>query len=242
FRAYVPGDDPRFIDWKAYARLDRVYLRLFLEERSLNVYLMLDVSGSMGFGKLDLGRAVALSLAHIALLSYDSVVLIPFSERPGHPARTSGRRGIFKLMSIAGMFEPSGRTDLRRSLAGFLNMRWEPGLLILISDLLDPAVPEALKIPLLGGFELDVIQVLSAEEIDPKPSGALTLVDAETDERREVVLDEASIERYKRRMERFLRGIEEFCASKGVRYALIRTDEPVERAVFGRLRRAGIVI
>src|SRR3954447_12513570 len=123
YRNYVVGDDLRFLDWNLYARLDKLFLRLFMEEEDLHFYVLLDNSLSMSFGtptKLHYAKQVAAALGFIGLVNLDRVMMEAFNDRlvQSLPA-LRGRRSLWRLMDFLGKLEPSGPSDLARSLRTF---------------------------------------------------------------------------------------------------------------------------
>src|SRR6202051_742303 len=123
YRNYVVGDDLRFLDWNLLARLDRLFIRLFLEEEDLHVYLLIDNSLSMDFGtptKLHYARQVAAALGFIGLVNMDRVVIEAFNERltQSLPA-VRGRRSVFRMLDFLQKLEPAGPSNLRESLRTF---------------------------------------------------------------------------------------------------------------------------
>src|SRR6476660_6779487 len=123
YRNYVKGDDLRFLDWNLYARLDRLFIRLFMEEEDLHFYVLIDNSLSMDFGtpsKLHYAKQVAAALAFIGLVNMDRVVLEVFNDRVTQslpPLR--GRRSLWRLMDFLQKLEPAGPSDLRRAMRNF---------------------------------------------------------------------------------------------------------------------------
>src|SRR5579884_721666 len=116
----VVGDDLRFLDWNLYARLDRLFIRLFMEEEDLHVYILIDNSLSMDFGtptKLHFARQVAAALGFIGLVNMDRVVIEAFNDRLTQSLPPSrGRRSLWRLMDFLQKIEPAGPSDLRRAL------------------------------------------------------------------------------------------------------------------------------
>src|ERR687884_649648 len=117
YRNYVVGDDLRFLDWNLYARLDRLFLRLFMEEEDLHFYILLDNSLSMDFGtpsKLRYAKQVAAALGFIGLVNMDRVVIEAFNDRltQSMPA-VRGRRSLWRLMDFLQKIEPAGPSDLK---------------------------------------------------------------------------------------------------------------------------------
>src|SRR6188472_280355 len=163
-RPYTAGDDFRHIDWKAYKRLGRLLLRLFDEERDLPIYLMLDVSRSMSEpAKFDMARRIAAALCYIGLVHLDRLTIIPFGSGLGHessPGRGKGK--IFRVFEALEQLETSGPTDLRESCKVFASRPRQLGLVVIISDFLDPGGFEhGLKILRTLGHDVFAVQITS---------------------------------------------------------------------------------
>src|SRR3954447_1543759 len=181
YRNYVVGDDLRFLDWNLYARLDRLFIRLFMEEEDLHFYILLDNSLSMDFGtpsKLRYAKQVAAALGFIGLVNMDRVVVEAFNDRLVQslpPAR--GRRSLWRLLDFLQKIEPAGPSDLRRALRTFSLKCSGKGIVVLLSDLMDKGgYEDALRYLVARQLNIYVIQVLSQEEIDPEVVGDLRLV------------------------------------------------------------------
>src|SRR5689334_3193634 len=141
-RPYTPGDDYRLIDWKAYGRLNHLLLRLFDEEQDLPIYLMLDVSASMAEpAKFDMARRIAAALCYIGLAHLDRLTIVPFGSelrRESSPGRGKGR--IFRVFDTLEQLEAGGPTDLRAACKAFASRPRQRGLVVVISDFLEPGV------------------------------------------------------------------------------------------------------
>src|SRR5438128_8685396 len=138
YRNYVVGDDLRFLDWNLYARLDRLFIRLFMEEEDLHVYVLLDNSLSMDFGaptKLHYAKQVAAALGFIGLVNMDRVVMEAFNDRliQSLPA-VRGRRSLWRVMDFLQKIEPAGPSDLKTALRNFSIKCSGKGIVILLSD------------------------------------------------------------------------------------------------------------
>src|ERR1700730_9036802 len=123
YRNYVVGDELRFLDWNIYARLYKLFIRLFMEEEDLHFYLLIDNSLSMDFGKptkLHFAKQVAAALGFIGLVNLDRVVIEAFNERLTQtlPA-IRGRRSLFRMLDFLHKLEPAGPSNLRDSLKAF---------------------------------------------------------------------------------------------------------------------------
>src|SRR5262245_56168760 len=143
YRNYVVGDDLRFLDWNLYARLDRLFLRLFMEEEDLPFYILIDNSLSMDFGtptKLHYAKQVAAALAFIGLVNMDRVVVEAFNERltQSLPA-VRGRKSLWRVLDFLTKIEPAGPSNLRESLRTFSIKSSGKGIVVLLSDFMDKA-------------------------------------------------------------------------------------------------------
>jgi len=241
YREYVPGDDFRRIDWALYGRLEKLFIKLYVEEEDLYVYILLDRSESMGFGspsKLLYAKRLAAALGHIALCNLDRVGVIPFStqlERSYGPSR--GRNSVFRLFDYLGRIEAGGETRLSACMRSAALKIKQPGLVIVISDFLDRESYRTGLTALLGrGFDIGVIQVLDQAELEPDLVGDLRLVDAETGEEREVTIGGGLLRRYRRTVDAYCGELKQWCVSHGATYALASTATPFEDLVLHALR------
>src|SRR6059058_275059 len=137
YRNYVVGDDLRFLDWNLYARLDRLFLRLFMEEEDLHFYVLIDNSLSMDFGtptKLHYAKQVAAALGFIGLVNLDRVLVEAFNDRlvQSLPA-VRGRRSLWRLMDFLQKLEPAGPSDLKKALRSFSIKCSGKGIVVLLS-------------------------------------------------------------------------------------------------------------
>lgn len=246
FRPYVPGDDIRYVDWNIYSRLDRLMLKLFVEEEDLCLHLLIDSSASMGFGtpsKLEYALKVAAALGYIGLSNFERVAIGLFSNGLGRLLRPRRGRGqIFPLFSFLEHVRPQGRTDLSASLTAYALWAKTPGLAILISDLLDPgSYQEGIMALLKRRFEVFLFHLVSPEELHPPLSGDLRLIDAELEEAKEVTVDPILLSRYRRNLEAFFQGVEAFCVRNQVGYVRASTAVPFEDLLLKHLRQGGLL-
>jgi uncharacterized protein (DUF58 family) len=244
FRNYTPGDDYRLIDWNAYARLDRFMLRLFVAEEELPLSLFLDLSGSMDWGRPNKALAakrLAGAIAYVALAALDRVRLTVFAEGPtsgGAPYR--GRHAAQALFARIQSFPVGGPTDYERLVWPIARQR--PGMTVLITDGLgespiDPAIT-ALR---LARQEGAVLQLLAPQEVEPDWTGDARLRDAETGVEREFTATPATQAAYRTALTRRTDGIERGAVRRGLRFARLISDQPVEDMVQRTLRRVGLL-
>ncbi|HTI53246.1 MAG TPA: DUF58 domain-containing protein [Verrucomicrobiae bacterium] len=241
FRPYGIGDDLRYVDWNVYARLDRLYLKLFVDEEDLCLHLLIDASASMGFGapsKLDHAARLAGALGFVGLVGLERVGVGVLRERMAEgfsPAR--GRSQVLPLMNFLGRLTPGGSTSLNEGLAAYALRSREAGLAVLISDLMDPAGYErGLKALLERRFDVHVIHVLAPDEMNPGFGGDLRLLDAESDELRDLTLDGEALRGYHQRLREFLERAEQFCRGNEIAYHRVVTETPVEEFMLRQLK------
>ena len=238
-RPYAAGDDYRHIDWKAYKRLNRLLLRLFDEERDLSIYLMLDVSRSMAEpAKFDMARRVAAALCYVGLVHLDRLTIVPFGRGLGHessPGRGKGR--IFRVFDALESLEASGPTDLRESCKAFASRPRQLGLVVIISDFLDPGGFEAgLKILRTLGHDVFVVHVTSERDRDPGVFGTVRFVDVETGEVREVEVTPRLAAAYVEASTAHGTALEHFCGRYDIGYVRADAERPFEDVVLRTFR------
>jgi uncharacterized protein (DUF58 family) len=245
-RDYVPGDDIRYLDWNIYGRLDRLFIKLFEEEEELTVCLLVDCSQSMAHGlpeKFRYARQVAAALGVIALGTDDRVGVFPFDRelRAALPP-LRGRRNALRLISWLGALEAGSGTGLAASLSAFAAAAPPRGVVILISDLLDPAgYADALRSVAGRRADVHLIHILSPDELEPTLAGDLRLVDCEDGGTVDVTVGGAILESYRRTVAQFRAGVREACSRFGIQALFASTGTPVDQLILGYLRARRLV-
>lgn len=264
-RPYTPGDDLRRVDWPIAGRSERLFLKLYEEERDLPVHLLLDASASMRWQpedgttgrptKFDAARRLTAALAYVGLNRHDPVGIsalvnggVAAAELGAGRGRGHFRRALDYLNRLDGVGDADvaagGATDLRNSLRAFGQRRARRrGLAFLLSDCFDPADGhlEGIDYLLHARFEVRLIQVLDPAEIDPSLRGDLRLRDVENVlSPLEVTADDALLRGYRRELDRFQTTLRAHCLRRGVDLFETRTDVPTGDAVLGLLR-AGLL-
>ena len=246
FRNYVPGDDLRFIDWNTYARLDRLFLKLFQEEEDLHFYALIDASLSMDFGtptKLYYAKQLAAALGFVGLKRADRVKIETLGQPAGRPGPVlRGRSSMWRMLEYLDGLAPGEPTTLAEGVKNFVLRNPGQGVLVLISDLMDKhGYQEALRYLVARQMDVYVIQVLSAEEIDPDVKGDLRLIDCEDSDVAEISVSAPLIERYKRTLAAFTEEVRSFCSRRGINYLLANNQLPVHDLISSYLRSRGLV-
>lgn len=244
FRSYVAGDDLRLIDWNLYARLDQLFLKLFLEEEDLHFHALVDASESMNFGdptKLRVAKQLAAALGYVGLCHGDRVRVAGLGPAGARAPVLRGRGQLWQMLQYLDSLEAGQNVSLEAGLRDFV-LRAGTGVVVLISDLMDKRGFEA-ALRLLIGRRMDVvvIHVLAAEELEPPLRGDLRLVDAEDDDIAEVTLNEYALKRYRETVANFLDSVRGFCGRRSITYLMARNDTPVEELITGYLLRRGVL-
>jgi uncharacterized protein (DUF58 family) len=246
YRDYALGDDLRALDWNIYARLDRLFVKLFVEEEDVTVHVLLDGSASMEGGapdKLLFAKRAAAALAYVGLASYDRVQLAVLQKGVARrfPAiRGSGR--IFQVLADLSSVKPAaGPTDLAAAVRHYAAQITQRGPLLLISDLLDPNVERAISELAGTRCEVAVLHTLSSDELDPPLEGDLRLVDRETGESVDITADLFTLDDYRARLAQWQASLDEFCTKRRVAYVPTPTTLPLADLVFAELRRRRVV-
>ncbi len=246
FRNYVPGDDLRFLDWNLYARLDKLFLKLFLEEEDLHFFALIDASTSMDFGtptKLHYAKQLAAALGFIGLIRADRIKVEALGgalKEAGPVLR--GRRNLWRLLEYLDGIQPGLNVPLAESVKNFCLRSTGKGILVLLTDLLDKSgYEQALRVLLAQKMDVFVIHILSPEELNPDLQGDLRLVDSEDADTAEITVSRPLLDRYQQTLAAFLTGARDYCNRRGMTYIPVNTRIPVADVVTKYLRQRGLV-
>jgi len=244
YREYVPGDDPRYLDWRVLARSDRYFIKQFDAETNLNCYLLLDCSGSMDFStvgmtRLDYGASLAAAIALLMIRQGDHVGLVGFDSavRQWIPPRGNARHfgGILEALENSA---PGKDTDLPAVLHEIAEKIRRRSMVIIISDFFDnlEEVLNGLEHFRHRHHEVVALHLVDDAEID-FPYERVTLFEG-MERGEEIVADPRVVaEGYRLRFRRFLDDIRRGCMQKGVDYELMRLSQPFDRALTNFLAR-----
>jgi uncharacterized protein (DUF58 family) len=241
-RTFHHGDDLRAVNWRAYLRLEKLFLKMFQVEPRVPVRLLLDSSGSMtahGGWKFNYARKLAAALCYVGLVRLDSIAIHGFSNRLARRIFSTGGRHRFPgVMDALAALEPGGPTSYQAVVRDFIGAYSQRGLVIVISDFLDDnGCERALQYLADFGHELMLLQIWAEEDRTPPWTGELELHDAETGAALELDFDEAARTRYTRAFDEYSSGIETMAMRSGGRYAGIATSQSLESVLFGELIR-----
>jgi uncharacterized protein (DUF58 family) len=246
YRHYVSGDDLRRVDWNVYGRLNSLYLKLTEASENVAVHLLLDTSQSMDWGqpsKLLYGRQLVAALGYLALARFDAVTAAAFSDElhERYPL-TRGKNQVLSLLSFLNDLSVGGQTDLDASIATYTATRLEPGIAVLVSDLLSAdGQQNAVARLLRAGLDVTVIHLLHSEEIHPTVGGELELVDSETGEIVEITVGQEAVRGYEERLHEWADSLRSAFLAMSVNYVLVDTGTPLESLLLHDLRQRRLV-
>jgi uncharacterized protein (DUF58 family) len=249
YRAYVPGDDLRHVDWNLFARTERCYLKRYRGETNSQLVVLLDASNSMQYTsgppkKMDYARFIAASLFYLAIRNQrDAAGLIVFDDEVREYVRPSTRQGqLARLFAGLEQAEPRARTDFGKPLLYFQNLLHRRGIAIVISDFYEEPekIVRAIEPLRFHGNDVVLFHILDPEEIRPVLKGPALLVDLETDQEIEVI-PEYTKTTYRAKMEAHIEQLRSRTRAAGMDYRLLVTDQPLDEALreYLTLRQAG---
>jgi len=246
YRNYVVGDDLRFLDWNIYARLERLLLKLFMEEEDLNITVLFDVSKSMDWGDPHKGlyiQRVAAALAYIGLVNYDRVSLYGYNSNLVHEMRgVRGRRLVSQVIKFLQNIQFEGHSDLTAVAKRFALRHTGKGVVIVLSDFFDKGgYADGIRYLLSRDLDLYCIQVLSPEEIDPTLVGGLKLRDIEDEDTAEVTISKPLLDKYKANLKSYCSELKDYCTRRGICYLFTSTRVEFDTLVLAYLRQRGLL-
>lgn len=243
-RHFHHGDDLRAINWRAYMRLEKLFLKMFQVEPRVPVRLLLDTSDSMSTGtsdKFEFARKLTAALCYVGLVRLDTICIQPFRDHLLESFGCGGGRHRFMpVVDYLSRLEHKGHTDFLQVAREFVGNYPQRGLVIVISDFLDENDPEKpLQYLAEFGHELMLVQVWSEEDRVPPWDGELDLVDAETGMHLEMALDAESRASYTEAFDAYSRRLQALAQRNGGRYAGLSTSTTLEDAIFGPVLNSG---
>lgn len=245
FRPYTPGDDLRFLDWNLYGRLEKLFLRIFLEEEDLHVHLLVDNSKSMDYGtptKLRYAKQVAAALGFVGLANMDRVNVFSVGGTAATSPTYRGRASLWRMVKYLDGIEPSATGDLNRALRSFSLRATGRGVAVILSDFLDKGgYEEGLKYVASRNLDVYAVQILADEEVNPPFTGDLKLTDLEDEDEAEVTISSPLLERYRKTLAAYRGALNGFCTRRGMSYLFTTNQVPFEKLVLGYLRSRGLL-
>jgi uncharacterized protein (DUF58 family) len=245
YRTYASGDDLRQLDWNAYARLERLFVKLFVEEEDVTVHVLVDASRSMDFGepnKLDAARRAAAALGYLGLAGMDRVSVAFLGDGRATALKPMrGKRRAAELFRFLAEPRSERRTGLAAAARDYASRMRGSGPLLLISDLMDPGYLDALRDLAGTRSQLSVLHLLAPEELEPVVSADARLVDSESGQGIEVSGDDDLVDRYRDRLAEWQAEIAAFVGKRGGAYVVVPSDLELADLLFDVLRRRRVI-
>jgi uncharacterized protein (DUF58 family) len=256
-RPYVIGDDPRFIDWNIYGRLDRLFLKLFLEEEDLSLHIVVDCSESMACGepeKFLLAQQLCAALGYIGLINLNRVTMSAVGLAPeiedAEPAggvrsairNLRGRRRASEMGAWICNLAPEGGSRFDDAARRIALTRQGKGVMVVLSDFFfKEGYEQGLRMLVGRGYDLFCVQILSPQELEPEIGGDLRLKDVEDADTAEVTISAPLLSRYKANMAAYCDQLRTFCARRDMTFLSVRSDTPADVIVLDYLRSRGML-
>lgn len=250
YRHYTHGDDLRFVDWNIYARLDRLFLKMFMEEEDLSLVVAIDASRSMDWGnpsKFVFSQRLAMALGYIGLVNHNRVSLFAYNSEQVLPLPSlRGRRRTQEMGNWLLDLQPTGDGGFSEAMRSIALGRQGKGIMVILSDfLLKEGYEKGLRyLGGTGGYDTFCIQVLSPEEIDPGANGLagdLRLTDIEDDDVAEVTVSAPLLKKYKANLDAYCGRLREFCVRRGMTHMTIDTSIDMTTLLLDYLRKRGLL-
>ena len=246
YRNYVIGDDLRFIDWNIYGRLDRLFLKLFLEEEDLSLYVILDVSKSTDYGEPNKAmyiKRVAAALGYIGLVNYNRVSITAMADTiVAETGAMRGRRRVTQMIDFVSKLQPAGGSHFAESCKRFALAHRQKGVCVVLSDFFDKGGYEnGLRYVAGGKYDLFCVQTLSPQEIEPDLQGDLKLRDMEDDDLAEVSITQPLMKQYKANLNAYCLAVKDYVTRRGGTYLFTSTAVPFDTLVLNYLRERGLL-
>ncbi|MBX3380276.1 MAG: DUF58 domain-containing protein [Phycisphaeraceae bacterium] len=265
-RPYVSGDDLRHIDWNIFGRLDKLFLKLFLEEEDLSLHVVLDASASSDCGepnKFHFMQRCAMALGYVGLVNLNRVAATVMSgvdadapdEKPKSDGRTSptvspvralrdlrGRRRVHDLARFLCSVRPGGVLNFRTAAERIALSRRGKGVMVIFSDFFfKDGYEDGLRLLAGHGYDLILVQVLSPQELEPPIKGDLRLKDIEDSDTAEVTISAPLLKRYQANLAAYCQKLREFALRRDMALLTVKSDTPVDSLVADQLRRLGVL-
>jgi len=235
YREYSIGDDFKRIDWNAYGRFEKLFIKLFMEEREAPIHIFLDNSKSMDWGepnKSIASRRLAAALSYISLCSYDRVSLVCMNDVVDKfKSDLRGKNSFSQILNLMDSLEYKGTTDIFNTVSKY-NLKSGKGISIVISDFFTKGnLLDMINYLQFKKQEVYICHILAPQEVEPEIGMSLRLIDIESGEFRDVTSSPALVKTYKKVYKRFITNIEDTCKGRGVNYMFMESSVPPEKMV-----------
>ncbi|MEY8321011.1 DUF58 domain-containing protein [Lachnospiraceae bacterium 46-61] len=238
YREYRIGDDLRRIDWNSYARFEKLYMKIFLEEKQASINLFVDSSNSMFEGNKSLySKGLAASIAYIALKNMDKVNLFGWSDGlQQKKLNTHTSNQFMDVVQFLNELEQKGKTSFTKTIKECGSLPLGRGISFVFSDFLtEDNWKESMKLLQYKKQEIMLVWVLGQQDVMPSQKGSLRLVDKETKEARDLELTADVLKNYQKALESYEANIREFCKKRGIVFVKAVDDMPLLKVLHNML-------
>ena len=241
FKAYVPGDDFRHIDWKIYARTDKFYIRRFEQERNMTVHILIDSSSSMDFGtgkhtKFEYAAEVGLGFAYLAQKNNERFNINTFTDSVSNVRPARGMNQFMTIFDSLSRHKVEGKSDFLKSMDEYKSRITSRSLIVLISDFLYDLNEVREVLARYRKSNVYVIQVLDIEERDLRILGDLILEDAETKEKMRTFVSARMKQTYQDRLAQHIAALKKLCEEGDASFISVSTNTPIFEAFYHMLK------
>jgi hypothetical protein len=245
YRKYHLGDDLRYVDWSVYGRLDKLFIKLFHAEKGQTAHIVMDMSLSMESGnpsKDITAKKIAAAISYICLSNLNKTGLMAFNDQiVDLKPPTRGKKQYPEVLKFLLSLNPSKKTNVNGCLAEYAAICKNPGIAIIISDLFDPnGYEDGLMALAYRNFDINLIQVMTHEELFWPKTGNLMLHETETGEKKVAFVDKHLLEVYQKKINGFISAIKSYCGHYGINYFLCDTGIPFEDLLMDYLSRGAL--
>lgn len=256
-RPYSTGDDLRHIDWNIFARLDHLFMKLFLEEEDLSLHIVIDASASGDCGepnKFYYMQQTAMALAYIGLVNLNRVAITALGTRDpaiapqgeegiaGTIRDLRGRRRIQDVARFLCSISPEGSTDFGKAAKRIAMSRRGKGIMIVMSDFfMKEGYETGLRLLSGRGYDVFALQILAPQEVEPDVAGDLRLIDIEDLDHAEVTVSSPLLKKYKQNLAAYCEDMRTFCARREITALTVQTDTPVDTLLLDYMRKRGVL-
>lgn len=246
YRTYSPGDDYRQIDWNAYARHEKLFLKTFLDEQELHISIYLDCSKSMKFGtpsKFFKGIQVAAALGYLSLFNFDRVSVYGFDNSIlSHLPLLMGKNKVYQLFDFLNNLETGNEGSINESLSSGKATYGRPGISIIISDyLFADGYEKGINFIQAANQEIILIHLLSEDEQMPNLEGDIRLVDSERNSKVELTVTPRILSEYQEALKDFKIGISNYAFKRGMSYLQVNSEMEIEQIIFNIFKKSGLL-
>jgi uncharacterized protein (DUF58 family) len=246
YRAYAPGDDLRQLDWNAYARTGKLFLKKFLDEQELHISLYIDCSRSMAYGepsKFQRAVQLAAALGYISLHHFDYVSVYAFDDKISASLRSlHGKGKVQQLFRFLQSLQPGGAGEINQALRSAQAVHGKPGISVIVSDFLyETGYEQGIAFLQAARQEVALVQLLTKEERDPQYEGGLRLIDSETQQQKEISFNPLVLDEYRGTVKTYQAQLAGYAFSRGISYLDVEPERPVEEILFHICKQSGLI-